>query len=91
MDTSPLRPSAVRAGHLHPLQRLVHDYEWVHIAVGIMGNLLFLVGSVLFLWDSTKLTGVWLFIIGAGFMLVGAIGSAIVRLGPVQERVESDT
>jgi hypothetical protein len=84
VDTSRLKRPADTVRRVHPLRRFVNDYQWVHTGIGIVGNLLFFVGSVLFLWESTKAMGVWLFIAGAGFMLVGAVGSAIVKLGPVQ-------
>ena len=64
----------------HPIQTLVHDYEWIHTGIGITGNGLFFIGSVLFLREATKSVGVWLFIVGALFMLVGSLGSAVVKL-----------
>lgn len=67
----------------HPIansavERFVSNYEWIHTGLGLMGNLAFLVGSVLFLWESTKQAGIWLFIVGASGMLVGSIGRALV-------------
>jgi hypothetical protein len=67
----------------HPIaysavERFVSNYEWIHTSLGLLGNLAFLLGSVLFLWESTKQTGVWLFIFGAAGMLIGSIGRAIV-------------
>jgi hypothetical protein len=63
---------------VNPTQRFVQDYEWIHTGIGLVGNLLFFVGSVLFLWESTQQTGVWLFIFGAGAMFVGSIGRGLV-------------
>jgi hypothetical protein len=67
----------------HPIansavQRFVSNYEWIHTGLGLIGNLAFLVGSVLFLWESTKQAGTWLFILGASGMLLGSIGRAVV-------------
>ena len=62
------------------IKRFVNDFEWVHTLVGICGNTLFFVGSLLFLSESTKHIGVWTFIIGSAFMLIGSVGSAIVQL-----------
>jgi hypothetical protein len=67
----------------HPIansavERFVSNYEWIHTGLGLIGNLAFLIGSILFLSDSTKQVGTWLFIIGASGMLVGSIGRAIV-------------
>jgi len=60
------------------LHTVFRDYGWVHTGLGLMGNAAFLVGSVLFLWESTKVVGVWLFIVGAAGMLLGSIGQAVV-------------
>ncbi|MGK7296740.1 MAG: YrhK family protein [Candidatus Wenzhouxiangella sp. M2_3B_020] len=64
------------------LKTLVRDYEWIHVSLGLFGNLCFFVGSVLFLpaLEQWKLTGVWLFIVGSFFMLVGAAGRALIDL-----------
>ena len=61
------------------LQVFVRDYQWIHIGLGLIGNLAFVVGSVFFLWPSTKQLALWLFIAGSCGMLVGSIGSAIVK------------
>lgn len=74
----------------------VHQYQWFHLAMGLLGNTAFVVGSVFFLWESLKPAGVWLFIIGSAGMLLGSIGAAIVAYerakgrmpGEVQETVE---
>lgn len=63
---------------LKTFRLLVQDYRWIHTGIGLFGNGAFLVGSVFFLWDSLKLAGIWLFIIGAAGMFVGSIGDAIV-------------
>jgi hypothetical protein len=64
------------------IRTLVCDYEWIHLAIGVLGNAAFLVGSILFLpqFDALQTTGVWLFIIGAFFMLVGSVGQFFVSL-----------
>lgn len=69
-----------RRGPWHRLVReFVTEFEWIHITLGLIGNVSFLVGSVFFLWESLKTAGVWLFIIGATGMLIGSIGSGIVK------------
>lgn len=60
------------------LQKLLREYEWVHLTLGFMGNTCFVIGSVLFLWESTKTAGVWLFIVGATGMWIGSAGSGLV-------------
>lgn len=59
---------------------LVHDYQWIHLTLGLIGNALFVIGSVYFLWTSTQQLAIWLFIAGSSGMLIGSIGSAIVKL-----------
>lgn len=66
---------------MRPLRKIVEDFGWIHTTVGLVGNLLFVVGSVLFLWESTKQTGVWVFIAGSSFMFVGSAGDATIKLG----------
>lgn len=54
------------------LERKVHEtYEWLHIANDAVAALLFLVGSVFFLYSSLEKTGTWLFICGSAQMTVG--------------------
>jgi hypothetical protein len=54
-------------------------YEWIHTTLGILGNVLFFVGSIMFLYEALKRLGVWLFIVGSFLMLVGAVGDAVVK------------
>lgn len=64
------------------IRTLVQDYGWVHLSLGLLGNIAFFVGSILFLptFESYKIVGVWLFIIGSFFMMIGAIGRLLVSL-----------
>lgn len=71
---------------MHALCALLKKFEWVHTTLGILGNTLFVVGSVFFLYESLKTAGVWLFIVGSALMLVGALGSGIVKLWRTEER-----
>ncbi|WP_156842040.1 YrhK family protein [Novosphingobium aquimarinum] len=63
------------------LKTLVRDFRWAHLGVGILGNLTFLVGSVLFLpsLSEWKTWGVILFIVGSALMFVGALGEFILK------------
>lgn len=62
------------------LQDLFQECEWVHLALGLLGNVLFFGGSVLFLFEGQAQTyGVWAFVIGSFLMLVGSIGEAVVK------------
>lgn len=58
----------------------IEEFHWIHTALGLIGNGSFFVGSVFFLWESTKPVGVWLFIIGALGMMMGSIGDAIAKM-----------
>lgn len=51
-------------------EKRIHErYEWLHIANDYISALLFLVGSVLFLWEDLQKTATWFFIIGSVFFL----------------------
>lgn len=63
-----------------PFVVLLRDYQWIHLGLGVLGNTTFVVGSVFFLFDSLKNAGTWLFIIGSAGMLVGSLGSVVVKL-----------
>lgn len=61
------------------LSGLLREYEWIHRGLGILGHFCFFVGSVFFLWESLKVAGIWLFIVGAGGMLLDRVCSLIVH------------
>lgn len=64
------------------LKVFVHDYGWLHLSLGLLGNATFFIGSILFLpqWEEYKTSGVWLFIVGSFLMLVGTLGQLLVNL-----------
>ncbi|MEO4044781.1 YrhK family protein [Hoeflea sp. CAU 1731] len=66
----------------NPIRMLVHEFGWVHLSLGLLGNFFFFVGSLLFLpsLEAYKLIGVWLFIIGSFLMFVGALGRLLVDI-----------
>jgi hypothetical protein len=63
------------------------DFPWVHLGIGIFGNITFVVGSILFLYQSLQTAGVWLFIFGSSGMLLGSFGDLLVR---IEQRIRSD-
>ncbi len=71
---------------MHSLRKLVHDFRWFHIAVGLFGNLLFVVGSVLFLptMKAWQTAGVWMFITGSALMFLGALGELLKQVLPTR-------
>lgn len=54
-------------------------YEWIHLSLGVLGNVLFFVGSIMFLYESLKRLGIYAFVVGSFLMLVGSVGQALVR------------
>jgi len=66
----------------HPLKTLVQEYGWVHLLIGLIGNVTFVLGSILFLpvFEPIKVVGVWLFILGSTLMTIGALGRLLVDL-----------
>lgn len=63
------------------LRAFFDEYQWIHITLGVIGNFTFFLGSILFFerFQAMKTVGVWLFVVGSLLMLVGAIGSALVK------------
>lgn len=61
------------------VRSFIRDFPWIHIFLGLGGNLSFFIGSILFLWTQYEQAGVWLFIIGSFGMLIGSIGQAFIR------------
>lgn len=70
---------AQQDGRLQPLRTLVREYKWIHMGLGLLGNLAFVIGSVMFLYESLKQTGTWLFIVGSAGMLIGSLGNALIQ------------
>jgi drug/metabolite transporter (DMT)-like permease len=58
------------------LRSVLNRYRWFFVAEGVVGNLMFFVGSILFLRPSTQQLGVWLFICGSGLMLISSAAAA---------------
>jgi hypothetical protein len=58
----------IRIGHDELVVR--RRYETASIANDVLTGVLFLVGSVLFLRESTTTAAVWLFVVGSGLMLI---------------------
>ena len=49
-----MRSTAVRT--------FVHDFPWFHRWIGMVGNALFVIGSVFFLFDQLVIPGTWIFV-----------------------------
>lgn len=64
------------------LHMVVRKYGWIHLSLGLIGNITFFVGSILFLppFEEYRTTAIWFFIAGSFLMLVGATGRLLVDL-----------
>ena len=71
----------------NPIRVVVQDFGWIHIGLGLVGNITFVVGSVFFLpaLQAYMTLGVWLFIVGSALMAIGSLGELLVRLLPSKE------
>ena len=70
---------------MRSLSRLVREYEWIHLCLGVTGNTFFVVGSVFFFWETLKTAAVCLFVAGSALMLLGALGNALTKIYQVEK------
>jgi len=70
------------------LKTIIHDYPQIHLGLGLVGNLLFFVGSILFFprFEAWQTAGVWMFVIGSAGMLIGSIGKAFTDIETARQR-----
>lgn len=59
---------------------LVRNFPWLHLGLGLVGNMLFLVGSIMFFFPGVKTAAIWGFVLGSAGMLIGSIGELLVRV-----------
>lgn len=62
------------------LGALVQRYPHVHLGIGLLGNALFVTGSVLFMTKRPDI-GLWFFLVGSSGMFVGTLGEVLRKLG----------
>jgi YrhK-like protein len=61
------------------IRDFLHDYPWFHRWMGLVGNTLFVVGSVFFLFDRLVIPGTWIFV-GASFgLMVDSVGEKVAK------------
>lgn len=65
--------------YLRYIARHAHDMPWVHLAVGLLGNLAFVIGSLFFLSPTLERAGTWLFVVASWGMFIGVSGEIAVR------------
>lgn len=69
---------------------LAHDFPWFHRWMGLVGNALFVIGSVFFVFESLVMPGTWIFV-GASFgMFVDSVGEKLVRREDERRRAAGD-
>lgn len=78
MDRAREGKTRIKHKSWHAFRAFVDRYGWIHTGIGLIGNVAFLAGSILFLL-SIKPLSIYLFITGSTGMLIGSIGSAIVQ------------
>lgn len=54
---------------------VVNKYRWIHSSIGVLGGILFVLGSILFM-QNNDMAGV-LFVAGSTGMLIGNVGQLI--------------
>ncbi len=70
----------LRTAERFALATLVWRFPQVHLATGVVGNVLFVLGSALFMTDRQD-SGVVCFLVGSMGMLFGAVGETVRVLG----------
>ena len=70
----------LRRAERFALATLVWRFPQVHLAIGVVGNVLFVLGSVLFMTERQD-PGVVCFLAGSIGMLLGAVGESVRVLG----------
>ncbi len=59
--------------------KLAHDFPWFHRWIGLIGNTLFVLGSIFFLSPGLMDAGTWIFIAASAGMMFDSIGEKLVR------------
>lgn len=75
-----MSPPNLTPGRRRGLVAFIRRYPLVHLAIGLVGNVLFLVGSVLFVLDIAH-TAKYFFLSGSFAMVLGALGEVVRALG----------
>ncbi|MHA6717849.1 YrhK family protein [Sphingomonas sp. RS6] len=63
-------------------RQFIRKYQYIHLGLGLIGNTLFVVGSILFFerFSAWHHLAIWLFVFGSCGMWIGSFGKAIVEL-----------
>jgi hypothetical protein len=68
-EANEMRSAAVRS--------FVHDFPWFHRWMGLVGNALFVIGSVFFLFDRLVIAGTWIFVGASLGLLADSVGEKL--------------
>lgn len=63
----------------HALGAFVRRFPQVHLAIGLLGNALFITGSLLFITQHQD-AGTWFFLAGSIGMFLGTLGELVRQL-----------
>ncbi|MFD0820772.1 YrhK family protein, partial [Micromonospora zhanjiangensis] len=67
-------------GRRRKLLAFVRRYPTVHLVIGLAGNVLFILGSLLYVLDATPVAR-YLFLVGSSAMFLGALGDMARAVG----------
>ena len=62
------------------LSEFLSDFPWIHLGLGLVGNITFVAGSIMFFYESLKTPTIWLFIAGSIGMLIAILGQLFVKI-----------
>ena len=71
------------------LGMFVRRYPQVHLGIGLIGNGVFFLGTVLFMVKFETI-GLWFFLIGTGGMFLGSLGE-VLRVKGARRLARTDT
>jgi YrhK-like protein len=67
----------------------VRRFPEIHLGIGLVGNAVFLVGTVLFM-AGPEAVGIWFFLVGSSGMFLGALGE-VLRVQGMRRLWRTDT
>ena len=62
---------------LAAVRTFVHDFPWFHRWIGLVGNALFVIGSVFFLFNQLVIPGTWIFVGASLGLLTDSVGEKL--------------
>jgi hypothetical protein len=65
--------------HVALIRVMAHDFPWFHRWVGLVGNTLFVIGSVMFLFERLLMPATWIFVGASAGLMIDSIGEKLVK------------